>query len=116
MKDVVVDQDLVSYCGLYCGACKKFVSGKCPGCHENKNAGWCTVRACNLQNNYKSCADCKEFQDPMDCTKYNNFFSKFFALVFRSDRAAGITKIKSDGYRAFAAYMAVRNLQAIKRK
>ena len=40
----------------------------------------------------------------MDCKKFNNFFSKFFALVFHSDRAAGITKIKTDveGGSAFA--------------
>jgi hypothetical protein len=116
MKEVVVNQDLVSYCGLYCGACKKFINGKCPGCHENNKAGWCAVRSCNIGHNYMSCADCKEFINPVDCRKFNNFFSKFFALVFRSDRAAGVAKIKADGYRAFAAYMAAHNLQAIRRK
>ncbi|MCX6281917.1 MAG: DUF3795 domain-containing protein [Bacteroidetes bacterium] len=115
MKPIVVDQSLIAYCGLYCGACKKYISGTCLGCHENNKAGWCKVRACNIQNNYQSCADCKEFSNPMDCKKFNNFFSKFFALVFKSDRAACIDKIKKEGYNGFALYMAEHKLQSIKR-
>ncbi len=116
MSEIVVNQDLITYCGLYCGACSKFIKGKCQGCHTTTRASWCRVRFCNIEHKYNSCADCAEFKDPVDCRKFNNFFSKFYSVVYRSDRAAGIRKIRTDGYRAFAAYMAARNLHAIKRK
>ncbi|MEI6883083.1 MAG: DUF3795 domain-containing protein [Bacteroidota bacterium] len=115
VKEVVKDTNLVAYCGLYCGSCRKFIAGSCPGCHENNKAGWCKVRACNLEHNYKSCAECKEFSNPMDCKKFNNVFSKLFALIFKSDRAACIAKIKSEGYEGFATFMAENKLQSIKR-
>lgn len=115
MKPVIADQNLVAYCGLYCGACRKYLSGKCPGCHENNKAGWCTVRACNTLNNYNSCTDCREFPNPMDCKKFNNFFSKVFALLLKSDRAACIAKIKAEGYENFTAFMAENQLQTLKR-
>jgi hypothetical protein len=115
MKQIIADRNLVAYCGLYCGACRKYLNDSCPGCHENNKAGWCKIRACNIMNNYNSCADCKEFADPMECGKFNNFFSKIFALIFKSDRAACIAKIKSGGYEEYAAFMADQKLQSIKR-
>ena len=66
-------------------------------------------------NNYQSCADCKEFKDPMDCKKFNNFFSKMFAIILKSDRAACIAKIKNTGYEGFAQFMSENRLQSIKR-
>ena len=30
------DAAYVAACGLYCGACRKFVKEQCPGCWENK--------------------------------------------------------------------------------
>ena len=115
MKPMVADQGLVAFCGLYCGACKKYLSGSCPGCHENNKASWCKIRSCNMEHGYTSCANCKDFANPMDCKKFNNFFSKFFALIFKSDRAACIAKIKELGYDGFAAYMTENGLQSIRR-
>lgn len=37
-KDLIGDEKLVAACGLYCGACHKFLTGKCPGCKENEKA------------------------------------------------------------------------------
>ncbi len=31
MKEIVSDPKLVAYCGLYCGACKRYLQEKCPG-------------------------------------------------------------------------------------
>jgi hypothetical protein len=115
MKPIVADKSLVAYCGIYCGACKKYLSGSCPGCHENEKASWCKVRSCCMENGYASCAGCIEFSNPMDCKKFNNFFSKFFALIFRSDREAGISKIKDSGYEEYAAFMASNKLPVIRR-
>jgi hypothetical protein len=33
---VTTNPDLVAYCGLYCGACKAYRSGRCPGCRQNE--------------------------------------------------------------------------------
>src|SRR5690242_19702409 len=97
MSPVPVDVNLVAHCGLYCGACKKHLSGKCPGCHGNDKASWCTVRSCCKEHGYATCADCKQFADPMACGKFNNVFAKLFGLVFNSSRSACIARIRVDG-------------------
>ena len=111
----IKDVKMIAFCGLYCAACGKHKKGSCPGCAENMKATWCKVRSCNLEHGYKSCADCKEYTNAMDCKKFNNIFSKFFALVFRSNRQACINMIKEQGYENFAAYMAEKGLQTIKK-
>jgi len=115
MKDIIADKSLVAYCGLYCGACKKYLAGSCPGCRENNKASWCKIRSCNIEHGYASCADCKEFTNPMECKKFNNFISRIFALIFKSDRAACIAKIKATGYEQYAAFMAENKLQSIRK-
>jgi hypothetical protein len=115
MKTITPDPNLVAYCGLYCGSCKKYLAEKCPGCHENYKATWCKIRSCNIQHGYKSYADCTEFADPRECKKFNNFISKLFALIFSSDRPACIDQIKETGYPEFAKFMAENQLQSIKR-
>jgi hypothetical protein len=87
----------VAYCGLYCGACGAFKKGKCKGCNLNEKATWCKIRSCCIASGYQSCADCKEFSDPMQCKKFNNFVSKIFGVVFKSDRAGCIKQIKEKG-------------------
>lgn len=115
MKPITTSKSLISYCGLYCGACKRYISGSCPGCAENQKASWCKIRSCNIEHGYTSCADCKDFANPMECKKFNNFISKIFAIIFKSDRAAGIAMIKESGYEGFAEYMATNRLQSVKR-
>ncbi len=115
MKEVENSTALISFCGLYCAACGSFQKGKCPGCSKNEKATWCAVRTCNIENSYKSCADCKKYSNPMECKKYNNFMSKVFGLIFGSNRKAGIDMIKEKGYAGFADYMTENKLQAIHR-
>lgn len=115
MKEIGQNTELIACCGLYCGACKSYLKEKCKGCHENKKASWCKVRSCNIEHGYKSCADCTEFGDPRECRKFNNFISKFFALVFQSDRAACVERIRTSGYDDFARYMTENKLQTIRR-
>ena len=68
-----------------------------------------------MENGFNSCADCTGIE-LKDCKKYNNFISKAFGLVFNSDRAACIARIREIGYQDFAVEMAGNGLQTIKRK
>lgn len=116
MAEIVKDKKFVAFCGLYCGACKRFIDKKCPGCRDNIKAAWCKVRTCCMGKNYQSCADCQEFAKASDCKKFNNIFSKFFALVFGSDRQACVDRIKETGYDSFAQEMAEKGSHTIKKK
>lgn len=115
MRDIVADPNLVAYCGLYCGACRRFLGGKCPGCRENEKATWCKIRACCISEGLESCAACLGYKDVRQCGKFNNLISRFFALVFRSDRPACVAGIRAIGREAYAAEMAAKGLHAIRR-
>lgn len=116
MKAITADPNAISYCGLYCGACKRYLSEACPGCHDNKKASWCKVRSCNISNRYASCADCTKFTDVSECKDFNNFIAKIFGLIFRTDRKAGIEYIRKNGLDAFARMMAENGLQGIRKR
>ena len=90
MKLIVPDTQNIAACGLYCGACRKFLIGKCPGCKQNEKATWCKIRSCCQENKFNTCAN--------------------------SDRAACIRYIKEHGEQAFAKEMTQRKCQTIKRK
>ncbi|MCX6235560.1 MAG: DUF3795 domain-containing protein [Bacteroidetes bacterium] len=113
-KQIVTDKNLIAYCGLYCGACRTYLKGKCPGCLENVKATWCKTRRCAIENKYLSCADCTKV-DFMACTKFNNFISRLFGVIFNSDRPACIKRIKEIGYDNYASEMATNKRQTIKR-
>jgi hypothetical protein len=110
------NSELVSYCGLYCGACPSYKKAKCPGCAANEKASWCKVRSCNIKKGITSCAECDEYDEVNDCKKFNNFISKMFALVLNSDRRKGILFIKSSGREAFAAKMIKLDRVSLKRR
>ena len=115
MKTIKPDVKLIARCGLFCGACGRYLKEKCPGCAKNEKATWCGIRLCCAENGYDSCADCKTFKDPMQCSKYNNIMSKIFGFIFRSDRRACIESIRANGAKKYAAMMAEKGLQTIKR-
>jgi len=115
MKEIISDASLVAYCGLYCGACRAYLKERCQGCHENIKATWCKIRSCCINNQYSTCADCKEFSDPNDCGMFNNLISKVFSIIFRSNRAACIRQIRDMGIKGHADRMAGLECQSIKR-
>jgi len=114
-REITTNKQLIAYCGLYCGACRSYLKGKCAGCSDNVKASWCNVRTCCMENNYLSCADCKK-TELQDCKKYNSFISKAFGFILNSDRAACIQRIKETGYDGFALEMSANKRQTIKRK
>lgn len=40
-KTITASTDHIAACGLYCGACRKYLNDKCPGCRQNDRATWC---------------------------------------------------------------------------
>jgi hypothetical protein len=114
-KEITSDENLIAYCGLYCGACRSYLTGKCPGCKDNVKAGWCKVRQCGIENGFQSCADC-DIIALKECKKYNNFISKAVGFILNSDRSACINRIKETGYVDFAVEMAQHQRMTIKRK
>jgi len=111
---IEINKDLVAVCGLYCGACRKYQKGSCPGCQKNEKATWCKTRTCCLSNGYSSCADCPENVD--ECKKFTNVVSKLFGFFFNSDRNACIQRIKAVGREEYAREMAEKRTQTIKRR
>jgi hypothetical protein len=115
MADIVADPALVAACGLYCGACKKYLGGKCPGCAKNEKATWCKVRSCCAEKDLANCGACAEHPDPRTCRTHDNFIARVIGLVLRSDRAACVDRIHAIGTEAFAAEMAARRAMTIRR-
>ena len=94
----------IAACGLFCGSCRKFAKGSCPGCHSNEKAAWCDVRRCCIEHGWQSCADCTRL--PLaDCRKFNSFIGRLFQVVFRSDRRGCIGRIREVGCEVFASEM-----------
>lgn len=94
----------IAACGLFCGACRKYAKGKCPGCHDNAKATWCEVRKCCIEHGWQSCAECTLL--PLaECRKFNSFMGKVFQVLFRSDRRGCVERIREVGYQAFTAEM-----------
>jgi hypothetical protein len=116
MQEITADPSLVAYCGLFCGACGSYLKERCPGCADNDKASWCKIRVCCKEKHITSCAECVEFSDAMACKKFNNFMSKVFALVLKSDRAACIRQIKEVGREEHAKKMAALQMPSIKRR
>jgi len=114
MPAVPARPELVARCGLYCGACRSYLKGKCPGCAANIKAGWCKVRSCCLGKGLATCAGCAEFADPRDCRKFDNFMARLFGLVFRSDRAACIAQVRRLGLEGHARAMAEAGAQTLR--
>jgi hypothetical protein len=115
MRELAASADQVAACGLYCGACKAYLAERCDGCRENTKATWCRVRSCCNERSLSSCAECADFPDPRRCAKFNNFMSKLFGLILRSDRAACVAQIRRLGLEGHAHAMAQQRLHTIRR-
>ena len=115
MENVIADVKLVGRCGLYCGACRSYLRGKCPGCEKNEKATWCKVRTCCQENRYTTCGDCASYTDPKDCANFNNLISRIVGFVLRSDRRACILRIREVGTKAYATEMAEKKAQTLPR-
>ena len=104
----------LAYCGLYCGECKKYKNGKCPGCIETTNATWCKIRTCNQEANYETCAECPQIKR-VNCKKLNNPIAKVFEFVFRSDRLTSLKYIEKNDADTYLEKMCSLGQMSIKK-
>ena len=89
---------MAAYCGLVCGDCGMYRKGRCGGCDSgNAMMKNCKVKACAIEKNFKTCAECSEYENLSDCKKLNNFVSKVFGFVFRTDRIGNLERIREGG-------------------
>lgn len=114
-KEIAENKELIAYCGLYCGACHKYLAGKCVGCRLNEKAEWCIIRKCNKEHAFHTCAEC-EIKNVNDCRTYNTFISRLIAFFFKSDRKACIDYIRENGEDDFAKEMTEKKMMTIKKK
>jgi hypothetical protein len=89
--------------------------GWTPGGAGNDKAAWCGVRACCVERGIATCAECKEFADPRNCGKFNNFVSKVIGFLFRSNRPACIDQVRRLGVQGHADEMTRLRRQSMKR-
>lgn len=93
---------ILAYCGLVCSNCGAYKKGRCHSCHSEKPMYRnCPVKKCALERGYITCADCADFENLKDCKKLNNFISKIFDLIFRTDRIGNLDRIREVGVEQF---------------
>ena len=95
-------EKIVAYCGLVCNDCGAFKKNRCGGCYCEKpmNMG-CKVKPCAVDRGYGTCAECCDFDEFADCKKLNNFISRIFAFIFKSNRIGNLKRIRQIGLDEF---------------
>ncbi len=69
MKETLTEATLLAYCGVYCGAYERYIDDDCKGCRQTDNTTWCKVKACCIEHNYSTCADCTITDNIASCSK-----------------------------------------------
>lgn len=115
----MLQTNLISYCGFYCGACPKFTKGKCQGCKGNNPhcaVGYkkCLVRPCCIENSYSTCAECTKYLCVKDCKIYNPLMIRFGQFITRTNRRKGIEMIKAKGETGFLGFMKEKGWVTVK--
>lgn len=116
-QDIIFDENLVTMCGLYCGACPRFLKNKCKGCREKDHfPSYCDIKPCAIEHNIDTCAQCPEYSDVRLCKTFNPFLIKVGEFITGTSRARGIDMIRTSGKTAFAQYMVDNRFVSIKGK
>ena len=105
-----INENLIAYCGIYCGACPSYKSGDCEGCRaksEKSSVRYkaCAVKPCCIENEFFTCADCTIYASTKECKKYNPFLLKIASWVEKTDRSKAIEMIKIKGLAETVAFM-----------
>jgi len=97
--------DLLSYCGLYCGACPSYHLGTCLGCRsENKNqkrtSKWsCKIRlCCKDEKELFYCGKCSEFPCIKISNKLINSHPNDLKFTYRHEIPNNVENINTVGF------------------
>ena len=104
---------LIAYCGLYCGACGKYVKELCPGCIDNKKTSLCAVKNCCINKKIASCAECADFIDKSACLKLNGPVSKIIYFFTDSDRLKCLKMLSELGPKPYAGFMSENGFHSL---
>ena len=104
------NENLIGYCGIYCGACPSFTSGECDGCRAKSAKSAvrykaCEVKRCCIENQFFTCANCTIYASTKECKKYNPLLLKIASWVESTDRSKAIEMIKTKGLTETVAFM-----------
>ena len=116
MRNIEEDSTLVACCGLYCGACTRYLKEKCDGCNKESGPSWCKVRKCCQENNHATCAECVTYPDVSMCSVFNNMMARIVSFIMNSDRALCICQIREIGMKRFTEKMTFRKEHSLKKK
>lgn len=108
--------DVIGYCGLFCGNCKRFKNGKCIGCLESEKLSWCKIRTCCQGKELAHCARCEEFPDPRKCSVYHSMISRVIEFFSGTDRSVCIACIRDQGEDAFRSMMREKGTMSLSKK
>lgn len=64
--------NLVAYCGIYRGACGQYQKELRMGCISGGGHAPCLVRLCDIEKNYRACAEYDEYVDYEKFSNYRN--------------------------------------------
>lgn len=97
--------EMLSYCGLYCGACPSYHRGTCFGCRSEDNSQkrtskWgCKIRKCCLyEKEVIYCGDCTEFPCGKISKKLIDSHPKDPKFTYRHEIPNNIKKLKNLGF------------------
>ena len=61
----------------------------------------CPVKKCNIERGYSTCAECAEYEDLRKCKNLNNWISKIFGFIFRTNKLRNLERIRKIGLEKF---------------
>jgi len=61
----------------------------------------CKIKACAMMRGYATCAECTDFANLKSCRRLYNLVSRFFGLIFRTDRIGNLIRIRDIGLDKF---------------
>jgi hypothetical protein len=118
-EQVTSNENLISHCGLFCGACPTYKSGKCAGCRGDSpkcGIGYkkCPVKQCCAENGFFTCADCTKYASTKECKKYNPVHVRFGEWISGTCRGKGVEMIREKGRTEFIAFMTGKDWLTVK--
>jgi len=118
-EQITTNENLISHCGFYCGACPTYLKGKCEGCRGDSpkcavGVKKCLVKQCCVENEFFNCADCTKFTTTKECKKYNPLSIRIGEWISSTSRGKAVEMIREKGRAEFLCYMVDKEWVTVK--